>query len=100
MNQLLALIGASSTNGEPSLSGDVTEEQEEDDDNQDRPFDQVLLDRGDGLVHQIGAVSYTHLDVYKRQTLILVGRVLDPGAFAESALYDATHRHLFRPGTH
>jgi len=35
---------------------------------------------------------------FRRTALILVGRVLDPGAFAESALYDATHRHLYRPG--
>ncbi len=31
-----------------------------------------------------------------RTALILVGRVLDPGAFRDSALYDAGHRHLFR----
>lgn len=35
---------------------------------------------------------------FRRTALILVGRVLDPGAFAESALYDATHSHLYRPG--
>lgn len=35
---------------------------------------------------------------FRRTALILVGRVLDPGAFTESALYDATHRHLYRPG--
>lgn len=34
---------------------------------------------------------------FRRTALILVGRVLDPGAFAESSLYDAGHRHLFRP---
>ncbi len=31
-----------------------------------------------------------------RTALILVGRVLDPGAFSDSALYDKNHRHLFR----
>ncbi|ORE94686.1 precorrin-4 C(11)-methyltransferase [Stappia sp. 22II-S9-Z10] len=31
-----------------------------------------------------------------RTALILVGRVLDPGAFTDSALYDPAHRHLFR----
>lgn len=35
---------------------------------------------------------------FRRTALILVGRVLDPGTFAESALYDAAHRHLYRPG--
>jgi len=29
--------------------------------------------------------------------LILIGRVLDPGAFANSALYDPAHVHLLRP---
>ncbi len=33
---------------------------------------------------------------FRRTALILVGRVLEPGAFAESALYDAEHRHLYR----
>ena len=32
-----------------------------------------------------------------RTALILVGRVLDPGAFADSALYDADHVHVLRP---
>lgn len=31
-----------------------------------------------------------------RTALILVGRVLAPDAFSDSALYDAGHRHLFR----
>ncbi|GAB5375363.1 MAG: precorrin-4 C(11)-methyltransferase [Acuticoccus sp.] len=31
-----------------------------------------------------------------RTALILVGRVLDPGDFTDSALYDKDHRHLFR----
>jgi len=31
-----------------------------------------------------------------RTALILVGRVLDPGAFSDSALYDKNHRHIFR----
>lgn len=35
---------------------------------------------------------------FRRTALILVGRVLDPGTFAESALYDSRHRHLYRPG--
>ncbi|SFW50260.1 precorrin-4/cobalt-precorrin-4 C11-methyltransferase [Pseudomonas sp. NFACC19-2] len=35
---------------------------------------------------------------FRRTALILVGPVLDPGAFTESALYDARHRHLYRPG--
>jgi len=35
---------------------------------------------------------------FRRTALILVGRVLDPGVFAESALYDSAHRHLYRPG--
>ena len=33
-----------------------------------------------------------------RTALILVGRVLDPQAFDDSALYDPGHRHLLRPG--
>src|SRR5574343_1526172 len=33
---------------------------------------------------------------FRRTALILVGQVLDPAAFAESALYDATHSHLYR----
>jgi precorrin-4/cobalt-precorrin-4 C11-methyltransferase len=33
-----------------------------------------------------------------RTALILVGRVLDPGQFRESALYDPAHVHLLRPG--
>jgi len=33
----------------------------------------------------------------RRTALILVGRVLAPGAFEDSALYDATHFHLLRP---
>lgn len=36
---------------------------------------------------------------FRRTALILVGRVLDPGAFTESALYDAAHRHLYRPAS-
>ena len=32
-----------------------------------------------------------------RTALILVGRVLDSGDFADSRLYDAGHRHLLRP---
>jgi len=32
-----------------------------------------------------------------RTALILVGRVLDAAAFAESRLYDPAHSHLFRP---
>ncbi|WKC38934.1 precorrin-4 C(11)-methyltransferase [Ectopseudomonas chengduensis] len=35
---------------------------------------------------------------FRRTALILVGRVLDTSAFAESALYDAAHRHPYRPG--
>ena len=31
-----------------------------------------------------------------RTALILVGRVLDPGDFTDSALYDPAHRHIFR----
>lgn len=33
----------------------------------------------------------------RRTALILVGRVLDAGSFADSALYDAAHYHLLRP---
>lgn len=33
-----------------------------------------------------------------RTALILVGRVLDPGEFRDSALYDPGHAHLLRPG--
>ena len=33
----------------------------------------------------------------RRTALILVGRVLADGSFADSALYDAAHHHLFRP---
>ena len=33
-----------------------------------------------------------------RTALVLVGRVLAPAGFADSALYDARHRHLLRPG--
>lgn len=36
---------------------------------------------------------------FRRTALILVGRVLDPGVFAESALYNDTHRHLYRLGS-
>ena len=32
-----------------------------------------------------------------RTALILVGRVLDPGGFTDSALYDADHVHVLRP---
>ena len=32
-----------------------------------------------------------------RTALILVGDVLEPGSFRDSALYDATHAHLLRP---
>ena len=32
-----------------------------------------------------------------RTALVLVGRVLDPGAFADSALYSPAHAHLLRP---
>ena len=32
-----------------------------------------------------------------RTALILVGRVLDPGGFKDSALYDADHVHVLRP---
>lgn len=32
-----------------------------------------------------------------RTALVLVGRVLDPGEFRDSALYDPTHAHLLRP---
>ena len=32
-----------------------------------------------------------------RTALILVGRVLDPAAFTDSALYDADHVHVLRP---
>ncbi len=34
---------------------------------------------------------------FKRTALILVGRVLDPGAFTGSTLYDTEHSHLYRP---
>ena len=33
-----------------------------------------------------------------RTALILVGRVLDPGDFRDSALYDPGHAHVLRPG--
>ncbi len=33
-----------------------------------------------------------------RTALIIVGKVLDPGNFADTALYDAGFRHLLRPG--
>jgi precorrin-4/cobalt-precorrin-4 C11-methyltransferase len=34
---------------------------------------------------------------FRRTALILVGRVLNAEQFADSALYNAEHRHLFRP---
>ncbi len=34
-----------------------------------------------------------------RTALIIVGKVLDPGNFTDSALYDADFRHLLRPGS-
>jgi len=33
-----------------------------------------------------------------RTAVILVGRVLDPGGFADSRLYAADHRRAFKPG--
>ena len=38
----------------------IAQKQEQDRHDQRRPFDQVLLDRGNGLIHQIGAVVHRH----------------------------------------
>jgi precorrin-4/cobalt-precorrin-4 C11-methyltransferase len=35
---------------------------------------------------------------FTRTALILVGRVLQPRAFADSRLYAADHHHVLRPG--
>ncbi|MNR62310.1 hypothetical protein D3C85_1843060 [compost metagenome] len=45
----------------------------------------------DGIVEQVQAKGF------RRTALILVGRVLANDSFAESALYRASHAHLYRP---
>ncbi|MNO61481.1 hypothetical protein D3C76_521320 [compost metagenome] len=48
--------------GSDQRGADVTQEQEQHGDDQDGAFDQVLLHRGDGLFHQVGAVVHRHRD--------------------------------------
>lgn len=49
-----------------------------------------------GTLQDIEAKTYDK--GFRRTALILVGRVLATDAFAESALYRASHAHLYRPG--
>ena len=55
------------------------------------PDQQVIRGRLDTIRAQVRAAKIT------RTALILVGRVLDPAAFADSKLYDPSHAHLLRP---
>ncbi len=72
---------------------DVTEEQEEDDDDQDSPFDQVLLDRGDGLVHQIGAVIDGHRNHPFRQRTVDLLQTCGHGLRHTAAVLADQHKH-------
>jgi len=55
------------------------------------PDEMVLRGTLSTIAQQVRAAKIT------RTALILVGPVLASGGFADSALYDPAHRHLFRP---
>ncbi|WP_136476494.1 precorrin-4 C(11)-methyltransferase [Pseudomonas sp. DG56-2] len=56
------------------------------------PDQDWVLGSLDAIVQQIQAKGF------RRTALILVGRVLASDSFSESALYRASHAHLYRPG--
>ncbi|MNJ57205.1 Precorrin-4 C(11)-methyltransferase [compost metagenome] len=55
------------------------------------PDQDWVLGSLDAIVQQVQAKGF------RRTALILVGRVLASDSFAESALYRASHAHLYRP---
>jgi len=55
------------------------------------PDEQVVLGTLATIQARVEAAGFT------RTALIVVGRVLDPAAFADSALYAAHHHHVLRP---
>ena len=71
----------------------VAQEQEEDDHHQGRALHQVLLDRGDGLVHQVGAVvDGDGLDA-RGQAPVDLGHALVHGAGDGAAVLADQHEH-------
>ena len=44
------------------------------------------------------SVSYTHLDVYKRQALIIVGQAVAQNRYERSKLYDPSFTTEYRKG--
>jgi len=72
---------------------DVAQEQKQDHDHQDRAFQQVLLHRGDGLVHQHGAVVHRHRMHALGQAAVDLHHLLVHGLRHRAAVLADEHEH-------